>query len=314
MRSTRSRTRGTKNQNAAISKAMHNIDKSDAASIIIPFDLENADETELEEEKFKRHNALTETETAARASLINDIITEDNNIDLPPEVKNTLDITIPEHDLAQAYEIMLEPVINNSVFGENTEIFVNAYLCNNDFFTAPASTRFHLCTETGLSLHSLSVAQRCRKLVANDNETKQQLGDNWEAIAIISGLAHDACKIDYYRTLDKPNRNGNWFSVERSRARDYEHGERSIQIVYHYYSDLLPRCAYEAIDWHMGEWDHRVNPPAYEIPDKKKYPDWYADFQKKVKNNIAIRAKIMEENPFARILHKADSESTNAGL
>ena len=42
------------------------------------------------------------------------------------------------------------------------------WLEGSDFFTAPASTRFHLCREGGLVEHSVHVYERLSSIVNND--------------------------------------------------------------------------------------------------------------------------------------------------
>ena len=73
-----------------------------------------------------------------------------------------------------------------------------AWLEKSDFFTAPASTRFHGAHEGGLVEHSLNVYEQ----LVNGNPT--------ETTAIVS-LLHDLCKTDYY-TVSTRNvkENGVW--------------------------------------------------------------------------------------------------------
>ena len=67
-----------------------------------------------------------------------------------------------------------------------------------DFFTAPASSRFHLSCEGGLCEHSLNVYD-CLVAYLNSDMSKN-LGFNYseESIAIVS-LLHDLCKIGVYK-------------------------------------------------------------------------------------------------------------------
>ena len=60
-----------------------------------------------------------------------------------------------------------------------------AWLEKSDFFTAPASTRFHGAHEGGLVEHSLNVYEQLTN------------GEPTETTAIIS-LFHDLCKTDFY--------------------------------------------------------------------------------------------------------------------
>ena len=72
------------------------------------------------------------------------------------------------------------------------------YLLRSDFFTAPASTRYHCAYEGGLCEHSINVY---RRLLAN---VKMQFGEEWESkvsheSVAVCGLLHDLCKIDFYK-------------------------------------------------------------------------------------------------------------------
>lgn len=68
------------------------------------------------------------------------------------------------------------------------------------FFTAPASTKFHLNTDGGLVEHSLNVckvALRIREtMIELDNTLAAKLPK--ESI-IIAALLHDVCKSDIYK-------------------------------------------------------------------------------------------------------------------
>lgn len=65
-------------------------------------------------------------------------------------------------------------------------------ICKSDFFTAPASTRFHDSCEGGLVQHSLLVFD-----CLNNDETLNNY--DIETVAICA-LLHDLCKIGYYQT------------------------------------------------------------------------------------------------------------------
>ena len=67
-----------------------------------------------------------------------------------------------------------------------------AWLEQGDFFTAPASTRYHLAEDGGLCLHSLHVYDRLDKLVKSECvEVSQESG-------AICGLLPDMCKTGFY--------------------------------------------------------------------------------------------------------------------
>ena len=73
------------------------------------------------------------------------------------------------------------------------------WLRGTDFFTAPASTRFHLSRPGGLADHSVHVYQRLASLV----DKARADGEPWavsvsaESVAIV-GLLHDLCKTNFY--------------------------------------------------------------------------------------------------------------------
>ena len=70
------------------------------------------------------------------------------------------------------------------------------WLESTDFYTAPASTRFHLSCEEGLLCHSLNVYYRLLQQYQALYGTIT--AEAHETLAII-GLYHDLCKADTYR-------------------------------------------------------------------------------------------------------------------
>ena len=66
---------------------------------------------------------------------------------------------------------------------------------SSDFFTAPASSRYHLAAEGGLCQHSINVYKRLCKLL--DDEYGESPYSP-ETISIVS-LLHDLCKANMYK-------------------------------------------------------------------------------------------------------------------
>lgn len=130
------------------------------------------------------------------------------------------------------------------------------YLENKcDFFTAPASTRFHCAYEGGLCEHSLNVYD-CLKSYLETDRAKETFGLEFsdESIAI-SALLHDVCKIDTYKVSmrNTKDESGNWIKVPYYEYNDtlpYGHGEKSVYIVSGFMR--LTRDEAMAIRWHMG--------------------------------------------------------------
>ena len=129
------------------------------------------------------------------------------------------------------------------------------WLENTDFFTAPASTRYHSAYEGGLLDHSIKVYNRLVSLCFEEN-----LGFSAETITIC-GLLHDVCKTNFY-TIEMRNRKnaaGQWeqypfYSVDDQLP--YGHGEKSVYIISGFMK--LSREEAMAIRWHMGGFDDSV--------------------------------------------------------
>ena len=131
-----------------------------------------------------------------------------------------------------------------------------SYLCDGcDFFTAPASARFHSSYAGGLCDHSLNVYE-CLKDYMNRDRVKDEykLTASDESIAIVS-LLHDLCKINTYKpsTRNVKDASGVWHQVPTFSYDDnlpYGHGEKSVYIISGYMK--LTREEAFAIRYHMG--------------------------------------------------------------
>ncbi len=142
---------------------------------------------------------------------------------------------------------------------------------STDFFTAPASNKFHLAEEGGLCAHSLNVYERLEKLMIMEYGED---GYNKESVAI-AALFHDICKACFYK-IDYRNvkEDGVWVQKPYYTVDDalpYGHGEKSVYIVNGYLR--LTREEAIAINWHMGGFDKRVQSgeSAYSVA-YSKYP------------------------------------------
>lgn len=142
------------------------------------------------------------------------------------------------------------------------------WLGTTDFFTAPASTKFHAAYEGGLCEHSINVYNQLLKLVA------AELGEKWqEEISLetvtITALLHDVCKANTYKVDTKNVKiDGEWVQQPYYTVNDtlpYGHGEKSVYIVNGFMR--LTREEAMAINWHMGAFDLRVKAGGYGISD-----------------------------------------------
>lgn len=130
------------------------------------------------------------------------------------------------------------------------------YLANkSDFFTCPASARYHGSYAGGLCDHSVNVFHCLDAYL--ERERVQELYDlnySKESIAIVS-LLHDLCKVGCYKsgTRNVKDANGKWQSVPTYTFDDplpYGHGEKSVYIISGFMR--LTREEAMAIRWHMG--------------------------------------------------------------
>ena len=126
----------------------------------------------------------------------------------------------------------------------------------SDFFTAPASTRYHNSFEGGLLLHSLNVYEcLCDYLERPRVKEKYKMDISAETAAVVA-LLHDICKVNMYRVSwrnAKNDQTGQWEKVPYYEIHDtlpYGHGEKSVYMISGYIR--LSREEAMAIRWHMG--------------------------------------------------------------
>ena len=146
------------------------------------------------------------------------------------------------------------------------------FIRKSDFYTAPASTRFHNCHEGGLLEHTLNVYD-CLMKKKDDATWNYQLEDiPKESLAIIA-LLHDICKT-YMYTVEYKNKKVysehgsksdsqgrfDWESVPGYTVDDkmpLGHGEKSAFLADEFIA-LKPVERY-AIRWHMGFTEPKEN-------------------------------------------------------
>lgn len=130
-----------------------------------------------------------------------------------------------------------------------------------DFFTAPASTKYHLACRGGLLQHSLNVLDQLviqASMEVPDDDLSQELINS---IVIVS-LLHDVCKANFYTVKERnvKNENGVWvkepyYSIDDSFP--LGHGEKSVIIIQKYIE--LTDEEILAIRWHMGAFESKEN-------------------------------------------------------
>lgn len=128
------------------------------------------------------------------------------------------------------------------------------WLEKSDFYTAPASTRYHGSHAGGLLEHSLNVYDALKDLCALH---AGRISATDESIAIVS-LFHDLCKVNFYKPDTRNVKvNGVWtavptYTIEEKFAYG-GHGSKSVFLVERFIR-LEPEEAV-AINCHMGAWD-----------------------------------------------------------
>ena len=126
----------------------------------------------------------------------------------------------------------------------------------SDFFTAPASTKFHNNVKGGLLQHSLNVYDCLVSYFESERRTKllglEDVSD--ETLAVVA-LLHDLCKVNVYKesTRNQKDASGVWRQVPYYEFKDelpYGHGEKSVYIISGFM--CLSREEAFAIRYHMG--------------------------------------------------------------
>lgn len=124
-----------------------------------------------------------------------------------------------------------------------------------DFFTAPASQRYHGSYAGGLVEHSVNVYE-CLTAYLGRERVKGLYGMEYEPESVaIAALLHDLCKINCYKpgTRNVKDETGKWQTVPTYEYDDplpYGHGEKSVYIVTGFMR--LTREEAFAIRYHMG--------------------------------------------------------------
>ena len=147
-------------------------------------------------------------------------------------------------------------IFNENIKREGADKLLDFLENKSDFFTAPASTRYHNAFEGGLLRHSLNV-YKCLVAYLERGRVKEmyKLGASAETAAIVV-LLHDLCKVNIYHVSyrnAKNDKTGQWEKVPYYEIHDtlpYGHGEKSVYMISGFMR--LTREEAMAIRWHMG--------------------------------------------------------------
>lgn len=142
-------------------------------------------------------------------------------------------------------------IYENNISREGSKELLK-WLKTTDFFTAPASTKYHCACTGGLLMHSLNVY----KVLISKHFNEET--DSRESAAICA-LLHDLCKAHFYKTSTRNVKNeetGVWEQVPFYMVEDafpYGHGEKSVFLIERFMR--LKTSEAMAIRWHMGGFD-----------------------------------------------------------
>lgn len=180
------------------------------------------------------------------------------------------------------------------------------FIRKSDFYTAPASTRFHLSEEGGLLQHSLNVYHCLMNKSSNPLWAETIKPEKYDTVAVVA-LLHDLCKTFFYDKELKNTKsydpevvasfNGN--GVKHDAKGDYVwtmaeaytynnkfplgHGAKSVFFIQQFMKLTIEEIA--CIYWHMGA---------------------YCD-----KDSWNELGQAYEKYPLALALHEADMEASH---
>ncbi len=147
-------------------------------------------------------------------------------------------------------------IYNEKIKREGADKLLDFLENKSDFFTAPASTRYHNAYEGGLLRHSLNVYEcLCAYLERERVKNTYKLSVS-EETAAVTALLHDICKVNFYKVSYRNSKNdqtGQWERVPYYTINDtlpYGHGEKSVYMISGFIK--LSREEAMAIRWHMG--------------------------------------------------------------
>ena len=160
-------------------------------------------------------------------------------------------------------------VFRENITREGGDRFLE-WLSKTDFFTAPASSKFHCACEGGLAMHSLSVYHTMR-------EKHFEEGVDSEESFAITALLHDVCKAQFYKVSMRNVKNdetGQWEKKPFYMIEDmfpYGHGEKSVFLIERFMRLKTQEAV--AIRWHMGGFDEAARGGSLAVSQAyDKYP------------------------------------------
>ena len=163
----------------------------------------------------------------------------------------------------QDYHAEFVEIYNKNITRPGADRLLN-WLETTDFFTAPASTRFHGACECGLVMHSINVYNAMMQQFFHRRVKAPR--------ATPSAACCTTCaRRTFYKVGTRNVKNdvtGQWEKVPFYQVADqlpYGHGEKSVYLIEHFMR--LKTAEAIAIRWHMGGFDDAVRGGSFAVSD-----------------------------------------------
>lgn len=152
---------------------------------------------------------------------------------------------------------------------------------NEEFFTSPASHKYHGAYQGGLAEHSLNVYFKLRELL-----DQAEVAANAGSI-IIAGLLHDLCKVGAYT--------GTAGAYAYNKDHPEGHATQSVEIIKRFIT--LTDLEEKMIRYHMGSWRATGRNAEYTLEElHNAYIEYPAVNIMHIADQMATHIEIAEEN------------------
>ncbi|MCR5437706.1 MAG: hypothetical protein K6E97_11655 [Treponema sp.] len=198
-------------------------------------------------------------------------MTEEERYELFEEINELIDIYNEFCPIQESSAVVVDAVkmtiteMIKYIIKDKTEIeSLIQFLESSDFYTAPASTKFHGDFKGGLACHTLMVIKQSL-LFAQPMLSNFFMSPGAEKYKIsakdvfLCALCHDFCKTNFYEIeyRNAKDLNGNWikkpFYKTKSDNRNLGHGNESVLLMLQVMPSLINnRPVLEAVSRHMG--------------------------------------------------------------
>lgn len=139
-----------------------------------------------------------------------------------------------------------------------------SWLAGTDFYTAPASTKYHDACPSGLLTHTLRSYNALVGL-RSVPKFKSVVETQWWS-AVFAILVHDWCKIGRYESYlknVKDDKTGEWVQITAYKYKEdgvarFGHSTQSLIMIMQLCNNKYTSLTFEemaAIRWHMDNWD-----------------------------------------------------------